>query len=343
MTWPEYRPLPTRRVLCVTRQTYWGFGQICTYRVLVPVGCGKTTVPRQRWPCHRCRRVPRSTTADASVSSPFVIFELAPRLAIRLCAQLNSTQPSGYECQGTNPKIRRPLPSHADRAGRRPPAPVGAGLLVGRPRTPIGTSGEVSARRRGKSVMAETRFRDADGRLHRVSASAPSAAAARRRLSEKLLTRPGCENRGQLHPSSSFAELADLWLADLEHRYFAEGTRHGYREHFRLDVRPAFEHDTLAEVTTGLVEWFLQAQSSYSTSRGRQSRTLLNLVFAFCTAPQSHRPQPPRGNLAAAESEVHPTTARPGADCRDPRSCGDLAQRAGSAWPQERWPGPRHH
>lgn len=153
--------------------------------------------------------------------------------------------------------------------------------MPGRPRTPIGTSGAVNIRRRGKSVMAETRFRDADGRLRRVSASASSAAAARRHLNEKLLTRPGYGNGGQLHPSSSFAELADLWLADLDLRTLADGTRHGYREHFRLHVLPAFEHYTLAEITTGRVEWFLKAQASYSNSRAKQSRTLLNLVFAF--------------------------------------------------------------
>jgi integrase len=153
--------------------------------------------------------------------------------------------------------------------------------MPGRPRTPIGTFGAVNTRRRGKGVMAETRFRDADGRLRRVSVSASSAAAARRHLNEKLLTRPGFGNGGQLHPSSSFAELADHWLADLDLRSLAKGTRHGYREHFRLHVLPAFEHYTLAEITTARVEWFLKSQAAYSASRAKQSRTLLNLVFAF--------------------------------------------------------------
>lgn len=178
--------------------------------------------------------------------------------------------------------------------------------MAGRPRTPIGTSGAVNTRRLGKSVMAESRFRDADGRLRRVSTSAPSAAAARRRLSEKLLARPGYGNRGQLHPSSSFVELADLWLADLELRDLAEGTRHGYREHFRLHVRPAFEHYTLAEVTTGRVEWFLKAQSSYSNARGRQSRTLLNLVFAFALRHEAIGRNPVAGTSPLPKTKVSP-------------------------------------
>ena len=46
-------------------------------------------------------------------------------------------------------------------------------------------------------------------------------------------------------------------------------------------MRPAFEHYTLGEITTGRVEWFLKAQAAFSDSRAKQSRTLLNLMFAF--------------------------------------------------------------
>jgi len=154
--------------------------------------------------------------------------------------------------------------------------------------------------------MAETRFRDADGRLRRVSASASSAAAARRHLNEKLLARPGYGNGGQLHPSSSFAELADLWLADLELRPLAEGTRHGYRDHFRLHVLPAFEHYTLTEITTGRVEWFLKSQASYSISRAKQSRTLLNLLFAFALRHDAIGRNPVAGTSALPKAKGSP-------------------------------------
>ena len=153
--------------------------------------------------------------------------------------------------------------------------------MAGRPRTPIGTYGSVNVHRRGKHVTAETRFRDADGRLRRVTASASSAAAARLRLKEKLRGRPSYGNGGSLGVSSTFGELADLWLADLELRDVAEGTRQTYRDQLRLHVRPTFQHYMLGEITTGRVEWFLKSQASYSLSRARQSRTLLNLLFAF--------------------------------------------------------------
>src|SRR4051812_39221512 len=109
--------------------------------------------------------------------------------------------------------------------------------MAGRPRTPIGTYGSFNVHRRGKHVTAETRFRDADGRLRRVTASATSAAAARLRLKEKLRGRPNYGNGGSLGVSSTFGELADLWLADLELRDVAEGTRQTYRDQLRLHVR----------------------------------------------------------------------------------------------------------
>jgi integrase len=159
--------------------------------------------------------------------------------------------------------------------------------MPGRPRTPIGTFGAVNVRRTRKSVMAETRVRDADGQLRRVSASATSAtsatsaAAARRRLKEKLVARDSYGHGGVLRTSSSFGELAELWLADLALRDLGEGTRQGYRDQLRLHVLPAFEHYALTEITTARVEWFLKSQAAYSHSRARQSGTLLNLIFAL--------------------------------------------------------------
>jgi hypothetical protein len=159
--------------------------------------------------------------------------------------------------------------------------------MPGRPRTPIGTFGAVNVRRTRKSVMAETRVRDADGQLRRVSASATSAtsatsaAAARRRLKEKLVARDAYGHGGVLRTSSSFGELAELWLADLALRDLGEGTRQGYRDQLRLHVLPAFEHYALTEITTARVEWFLKSQAAYSHSRARQSGTLLNLIFAL--------------------------------------------------------------
>lgn len=154
-------------------------------------------------------------------------------------------------------------------------------MRTGRPRTPIGTHGAINTRRQGSRVVAETRLRDLDGRLRQVRASGPTAAAARTRLMERIRERPSLPSSGLLRPTSSFSDLADLWLADLELRDLAGNTKENYRTGLRLHVRPAFEHYTLAEVTTGRVEWFLARQAKVSPSQGKQSRTMLNMLFGY--------------------------------------------------------------
>ena len=152
---------------------------------------------------------------------------------------------------------------------------------MARPRTPVGAYGSIAVRRRGDRVIAETRVRDADGRMRQVRVTARSAAHARNILKERLLDRPTFGDLDVLTTQSSFLDLTEAWLVDLELQPLAEGTRQNYRDHVRLHVLPAFEHYTLAEITTGRVETFLKTQGAVSASRARQSRTLLNLLFGF--------------------------------------------------------------
>lgn len=130
-------------------------------------------------------------------------------------------------------------------------------------------------------MVAEARIRDQDGRVRQIRVAGRTAAAARHRLKERLAERPEQNGGRSLRGSSSFDDLAQLWLADLALRDLAEGTRQNYRDNLRLHVLPAFEHYTLSEITTGRVEWFLRAEGKLSLSRAKQSRTLLNLLFSF--------------------------------------------------------------
>jgi integrase len=150
-----------------------------------------------------------------------------------------------------------------------------------RPRTPVGAYGSIAVRRRGDRVIAETRIRDADGRIRHVRVTARTAARAQLVLKERLLDRPTFGSTRVLIAQSSFSHLTEVWLTDLDLQPLAEGTKQNYRDQVRLHVLPAFEHYTLAEITTGRVEWFLKSQAAISASRARQSRTLLNLLFGF--------------------------------------------------------------
>jgi hypothetical protein len=126
-----------------------------------------------------------------------------------------------------------------------------------RPRIAIGTYGAVHVMRNGDRHDAETRFRDLDGRLR------------------------GYGSGAVLTLASPFGDLVALWLADLELRELARGTKESYRDQVRLHVLPAIEHFTLGEITTGRVEWFVKSEAAVSHSRAKQSRTMLNLLFGF--------------------------------------------------------------
>jgi len=154
-------------------------------------------------------------------------------------------------------------------------------VSAGRPRTPIGSYGEIGVRPKGRGYIASARYRDRDGRLRPVTATGRSESAARARLKGRMLHRPGHGPAGVLDATSPFPELAELWLADLAMQNLVDGTKDNYREDLRLQVMPAFEHFALGEITTGRVEWFLKAETQVSYSRAKHSRTLLNLLFSF--------------------------------------------------------------
>ena len=152
---------------------------------------------------------------------------------------------------------------------------------MARPRTPVGAYGSIAVRRRADRAIAETRIRDADGRIRHVRVTARTSAQAQSVLKERLLNRPAFGSTRVITAQSSFADLAVVWLTDLDLQRLAEGTKQNYRDQVRLHVLPAFENYTLAEITTGRVERFLKSQAAISSSRARQSRTLLNLLFGF--------------------------------------------------------------
>ncbi|WP_191906570.1 hypothetical protein [Microbacterium lushaniae] len=100
-------------------------------------------------------------------------------------------------------------------------------------------------------------------------------------MRQRLLERPGFGTGGLLDLTSSFRDLAGLWLEDLELQKLSDGTKENYRDDLRLHVLPQFEHFTLGEITTGRVEWFLRSERAVSYSRAKHSRTMLNLLFGF--------------------------------------------------------------
>lgn len=75
---------------------------------------------------------------------------------------------------------------------------------MARPRTPVGAYGSIAVRRRGDRLIAETRIRDADGRLRHVRVIARTAAQARQALKERLLDRPTFGQHQSPHAAEHF-------------------------------------------------------------------------------------------------------------------------------------------
>ena len=192
-------------------------------------------------------------------------------------------------------------------------------------------------------MVAETRVRDLDGRLRQVRASGPTAAAARSRLMERIRERPSSRAPVCSRPTSSFADLADLWLADLELRDLAGNTKENYRT-MPAAPRPAGVralHARGGDHRPGRVVPGKQAK--VSPSQAKQTRTLLNMLFGFALRHDAIARNPVEGTSQLRRAKSDAAGADDRADRRDPRGRRELAKRARSPRPQAGRPGPRHH
>src|SRR4051812_38882661 len=89
---------------------------------------------------------------------------------------------------------------------------------MSRPRTPIGTFGEIDYRTNPSgTVRARARYRDDDGRLRPVEATGATRKAAERTLKEKIARRGAYSaGSGELSADTPFSTLVEVWLEDLD-------------------------------------------------------------------------------------------------------------------------------
>lgn len=188
---------------------------------------------------------------------------------------------------------------------------------MSRPRTPIGTFGEIDfATAASGRVRARVRVRDDDGRLRLVQASGRTATAAEHALKLKIARRGTYSAReGELSPDTPFPALVQVWLEDLDlEGRVGESTRELYERDMRTLVLPAFEHFTLREITISKVDRFLKAQAKISYSRAKHSKVVLNLALGLALRYEaivrnpvlgtSRLRPPPSKALALTVSEV---------------------------------------
>ncbi|WP_370324569.1 tyrosine-type recombinase/integrase [Euzebya sp.] len=171
---------------------------------------------------------------------------------------------------------------------------------MGRPRTPIGTFGAISTRTRPSGLVeARTRYRDWDGTLRTVQASADSRTAAERALKAKLAERSAVQPQfTTLTADSSFEELVDYWLDDLDlEGRLAVSTRQSYERNMRNLVLPVFAPLALREIGVARCDAFLKHLAKRSYNRARQARVVMRLAFSLAVRHEV-LPRNPMDNVA---------------------------------------------
>jgi integrase len=179
---------------------------------------------------------------------------------------------------------------------------------MARPRTPIGTFGDISfINVSGGQFRARTRFRDDDGKVRRVTATGVTKREAERNLKRIIAERTSYRSTGELAADSSFTRLVEVWLGDLDlEGKIAPSTRALYERNMRQLVMPAFEGYALREITVSKVDQFIKrlaANKSYSMAK--QARTVLSLAFGLAVRYDAITKNPVRDTTRLRKPPSH--------------------------------------
>ncbi|WP_104091830.1 site-specific integrase [Arthrobacter sp. GMC3] len=135
---------------------------------------------------------------------------------------------------------------------------------------PLGAWGSIHTKRSSaKSWLAESRYRDMDGKVRRVEARGPSAAAARRELQQKLANRK-TPRFGLVTSADKIDRLIEIFLVDLEASDRADRTKDKYAYMVKKHISPRIGSVRVGEATSGLVDQFIRSiveDSGPSTAR----------------------------------------------------------------------------
>ena len=207
------------------------------------------------------------------------------------------------------------------------------------PRLTIGTFGEIATRMMPSGHFeARTRYRDWDGQVRLVQATADTAMAAERALKVKIAkrrrVRPG---ESSLTPDSLFSDLVNYWLEDIDlEERISRTTRNLYERNMRTLVLPAFGHLTLREIGVARCDRFIKEMAKRSCNSAKQARVVLRLAIELacdtkCSVDHCERPS---SVAARSRASWHHTSARaPVPPCGCDGGQWDVARRQRSLTP----------
>lgn len=142
-------------------------------------------------------------------------------------------------------------------------------MARGRPATPLGTHGEISApvKLPNGKVRVSTYLRLLNGRTVRVRATGVSATAARRSLEERCRLRLEGDDSTELSTTSPLDRLLPMWL---ERHDVSARTKEIYEQNIRLHISPNLGSIRLNELTTPRIQVLLEGLSP-GTARTAQA------------------------------------------------------------------------
>jgi integrase len=165
-----------------------------------------------------------------------------------------------------------------------------------RPPLPLGSWGSIRRTQVGpRRWMADTLFRDYDGRTRRVERRASTGPQAEKLLKEHLLTRSRAGRLGEIKPETRVKEVGELWLAGLREEGRASATLEAYSDTLRLHVVPALGLLQIREVSVGVSDRFLVAvKKETGPSAARHARTVLSGLMGLAARHEAVRGNPVR-------------------------------------------------
>lgn len=180
---------------------------------------------------------------------------------------------------------------------------------AGRPRTSVGTFGNITVRKHGPRFVAGTRYRDWDGQLRRIEATGTTRQSAERALKERIVARTESEGAtGEVTADTRFRDLVAVWLQDidLEDR-LAPATRELYERDMRTLVTPTFADLALREITVSRVDRFLKKHAQSSYSKAKHAKVVLGLALGLAVRYDAIARNPVQATARLRRPKAAPT------------------------------------
>jgi integrase len=199
--------------------------------------------------------------------------------------------------------------------------------VTGRPRLSLHTAGEIWTNKTDKGYTAYANYRGPNGHTQQVERSAPTEAAAKRRLKEALAAKTRlAEGRGEINTRTTLAALAAEQFRRLQEQVeggeLSPGTLRLYQGHWAKHGQPALGELTVTEADVQVLDRFLlDLRVSASPGIAKTMRAVLSGMMGIAARYKAIPTNPVRD-----VSRIRSVAAKP-VRALEPGEAVDLLQR----------------